>query len=165
MSWTLSLWGGLGHCECWAVTAQLALLSCEMQHRRFHPPWSHPVAGTFPLELTQIQTLLSTTLLDERMRASMCMYAFIHMYSKVHNIQAQDGWMPSTKTQTMKTECDYLYGWIKMVTHARISTKKERCSEQRSRRRRSMHKGKQYPCSLCVSETLTILAPSMYQRP
>ena len=62
---------------------------------------------------------------EYKLRSSLCTHAFHRTDSKDPDIHVLDGWMPATKhiqhAPSMKTECDYLYGWIKIRSHTQKS--------------------------------------------
>ena len=66
-------------------------------------------------------SILQNTLSDECLnRSSLCTLVFHGTDSKDPDIHVLDGGMAATKTHPhppLKTECDYLYVWIKKRSH------------------------------------------------
>ena len=68
--------------------------------------WGHfPVEGSFPLELTWIQTPFPQNSFgwEYKPRSSLCTHAFHRMDSKDPDVHVLDGWMLATKTHPART--------------------------------------------------------------
>ena len=108
-------------------------LSFLMQCHGFDPPLRRifPVEGFFPLELTWVLTPFPQNSFgwEYKLRTSLFTHAFHCMHSKDPDVHVLDAWVNAGNKNTpsmpsMKTEYDYLNGWIKkMVTYATISPK------------------------------------------
>ena len=118
-------------------TLFLSLTSLTQEHNDVTSPQVnsfHPFAFAFPAMETSFSVWISSVnergrgqfqTMHSRMnqvgwvykpRSSLCTHAFHLTDSKYPDIHFLDGWIPTTKTQhvpSMKTECDYLNGWIK----------------------------------------------------
>ena len=95
---------GRGGCNS-PVSSVLGLLFCLMQHCGFDPPWSLPIEGIFPLELTWVLTPFPTNSFwwEYKLRSSLGTHASHRMNSKDPDIHVLDGWMPGTKAHPVRT--------------------------------------------------------------
>ena len=89
-----------------SVGRVLDSLSCLMQCRGFNPPLRRIflVEGIFPLELTWVLTPFPQNSFgwEYKLRSSLCTHAFHRTDSKDPDIHVLDGWMPATKTRSMR---------------------------------------------------------------